>query len=176
MGNRQSERSQAGKMHASKKTGCWRLAYSLALVVSLNVSAGADAEPDGGLRSDSNSTEVIESPESGSRSVKGYPVPRGNDDFPWFMPIYGVGMCSKFDGYLCGIGIRVGTHSYFLASATSVSRVVDILNEKKEDAGPGVFGIDRVHEEIDVSTRNDGDGSYWAPEFKDMVNHNIGVY
>jgi hypothetical protein len=163
-------------MHASKKTGCWRLACSLALVVSLTVSAGADEEPGGGLRSGSNSTEVMESSESGSRSLRGFPVPRDYEDFPWFMPIFGVEMCSKLDGYLCGIGIRVGTKAYFLAAVASVSRVVDMLNEKKEDAGPGVFGIDRMRPEIDISKRNNGDGSYWAPEFKKMVNHNIGLY
>jgi hypothetical protein len=161
-------------MHAGKKTGCWRLACSLALVASLSVSAGADADPDGGHAPDNNSTEAVESPESGSRSVEGHEVEDGFE-YPWFMPMFGVKMCSNVDGYLCGIGIRVGTKAYFLAAATAASRVSETLNEVNEDAGPGVFGID-APKRIDISKRPNGDGSYWKPEFKQMVRHNIGVY
>jgi hypothetical protein len=156
-------------MHARKKIGCWRLACSLVLVASLSVS-----EPGGGIPAGKNITEVVESPESGSRSVQGYRVKSGFD-YPWLMPMFGVKMCSDVDGYLCGIGIRVGTKAYFLAAVAAASRVTDTLNEVKEDAGPGVFGIEAPRR-IDISKPYDGDGSYWRPEFKEMIDHNVGVY
>jgi hypothetical protein len=43
-GHWQFERSQNGKMHASKKTVYWQRTCSLAFVASLTVSAGADAK------------------------------------------------------------------------------------------------------------------------------------
>jgi hypothetical protein len=155
------------------KTGFWRLACSLALAASLSVSAGADTEPGGDIPADSNSTEVVESPDDDSRSVKGYRV-QNDSKYPWFMPMFGVEMCSKIDGCLCGIVIRVGTKVCSLAPVSSASRATDTLNEAKEDAGPGVFGID-APDKIDISKPKGGD-SYWAPEFKQMVRHNIGLY
>jgi hypothetical protein len=76
---------------------------------------------------------------------------------------------------ICGIGVRIGTTAYFLASATSANRVTDTLQAYGEDAGPGVFDLG-VSDRIDISRPNDSDGSYWAPQFKQMVRHNIGLY
>jgi hypothetical protein len=161
-------------MHAGKKTGCWWLACSLALAARLSVLASADAEPGGGIPADSSSSEVVESPESGSRSLEGFPVPEGIE-YPWFMPMFGVELCSNIDGYLCGVGVRVGTKAYFLASYTSVNRTLDTLNAHSEDAGPGVFDFGSPGR-VDISKRNLGDGSRWRPEFRRMIRHNIGLY
>jgi hypothetical protein len=173
VGDWKSGRSQNGEMHASK-TGCWQLVSSLALFASLTVSASANAEPRGGIPANSSNTEVVKSPQRTRRSEYGYPVPEGIE-YPWFMPIFGVEMCSKLDGYLCGIGIRVGTKSYFLASVSSVERIKDTLQAYGEVAGPGVFEFN-APEMIDISQPNDGDGSSWSPRFIRMIDHNIGLY
>jgi hypothetical protein len=161
-------------MHTSEKTGFWRLACSLALVASLSVSAGADTESGGDIPADSNSTEIIESPENGSRSAEGFPVPEGIE-YPWLMPMFGAELCSKIDGYLCGIGVRVGTKAYFLASVRSGCKVIKTLRALNQAAGPGVFDLN-APDRIDISHPNYGGGPYWKPEFKQMVRHNIGLY
>jgi hypothetical protein len=159
-------------MHTSKKT--MRLACSLALIVSLSVSVGADAEPDGVIPASSNNTEFVKSPQRGRRSVGGHRVPAGIE-YPWLMPMFGVEMCSEIDGYLCGIGIRVGTTAYFLASVVSAGQVTSTLRAYFADAGPGVFDLG-APDRIDISQPNDGDSSYWRPEFKQMIGHNIGLF
>jgi hypothetical protein len=87
-----------------------------------------------------------------------------------------VQQCRQYDGYLCGIGIRLGKYGYFLASATSVLRITESLSERNTHGPPGVFRFGSPTQ-VDISKPdNDAEGSRYKPRFIKMYVHNIGVY
>jgi hypothetical protein len=186
------------KMPANRKIECWLpVCYLLALVASLVEAADETGELEGvrfggdqsvesgrgpamGDNSD-NDNETAARPEDGSRSI-GIKLKQLTESdierlgYQWAMPLFGVEQCGEQDGYLCGIGVRLGKYGYFLASAGSVVRITETLGKQRRNGPPGVFRFG-LPTELDISKpNNDAEGSRYNPSFKKMYAHNIGVY
>jgi hypothetical protein len=186
-----------GKVRANKMECWWPACCLLVLATSrLAVAADGAGEPEevrlaGGLStesgrgpatdnsSDNNKTKVAERPEGGSRSErlalkKLHPAIHRIE---WAMPLFDVEQCGEQNGYLCGVGIRLGKHGYFLASSVSVLCTTESLSKlaKNHTEPSGAFRFGQAAQ-LDISKlNNDAEGSKYNPGFK-MIAHNIGVY
>jgi hypothetical protein len=127
--------------------------------VRLGTSSGGDlsAESSSGLATDGssynddNNTEAAERLEGASRSdrLALQMLHHAIHRIEWTTPFIGVERCSELNGYLCGIGIRLGKYG------VSVLRITESLSRlcKQHAEPPGAFRFGQTAE-VDISRPN----------------------
>ena len=92
----------------------------------------------------------------------------------WFVPLFGYEHCSEYDGYLCGIAVRLRT-DFILASSVSILIMTEQMNRSSTPGGPPGFFKFQAPDEVNVLEQNNDDWEY-VPDFRYSLMGNIGLY